>query len=92
MVRRRFFSAVSNHELFGAILRDAAKTQLSDGGAIEQCGWLKDRYGVSWQIVPTVLPQLLGGPDAAGAQRAMQAMLKMVKLDIAALQKAYAGG
>src|SRR5712675_2243579 len=61
---------------------------LSDGGAIGQCGWLKDRYGVSWQIVPTVLPQLLGGPDAAGAQRAMQAMLKMVKLDIAALRKA----
>lgn len=65
---------------------------LSDGGAVERCGWLKDRYGVSWQIVPTVLPQLLGGPDAAGAQRAMQAMLQMVKLDIAGLQKAYAGG
>jgi predicted 3-demethylubiquinone-9 3-methyltransferase (glyoxalase superfamily) len=64
---------------------------LSDGGAIEQCGWLKDRYGVSWQIVPTVLLQLLGGSDAAGAQRTMQAMLKMVKLDIAALQKAYDG-
>ena len=64
---------------------------LSDGGAIEQCGWLKDRYDVSWQIVPSVLPQLLGGSDAAGAQRAMQAMLKMVKLDIAALKKAYAG-
>lgn len=65
---------------------------LSDGGAVERCGWLKDRYGVSWQIVPTVLPRLLGGPDAAGAQRAMQAMLQMVKLDIAGLQKAYAGG
>src|ERR1700736_2417191 len=65
---------------------------LSDGGAVERCGWLKDRFGVSWQIVPTVLPQLLGGPDAAGAQRAMQAMLQMVKLDIAGLQKAYAGG
>jgi predicted 3-demethylubiquinone-9 3-methyltransferase (glyoxalase superfamily) len=65
---------------------------LSDGGAVEQCGWLKDRYGVSWQIVPTVLLQLIAGPDAAGAQRTMQAMLKMVKLDIAALQKAYAGG
>jgi predicted 3-demethylubiquinone-9 3-methyltransferase (glyoxalase superfamily) len=64
---------------------------LSDGGAVEQCGWLKDRYGVSWQIVPTVLLQLLGGSDAAGARRAMQAMLKMVKLDIAALKKAYAG-
>jgi predicted 3-demethylubiquinone-9 3-methyltransferase (glyoxalase superfamily) len=64
---------------------------LSDGGAVERCGWLKDRYGVSWQIVPSVLPQLLGGTDAAGAQRAMQAMLQMVKLDIAALNKAYHG-
>jgi predicted 3-demethylubiquinone-9 3-methyltransferase (glyoxalase superfamily) len=64
---------------------------LSDGGAVERCGWLKDRYGVSWQIVPTVLPELLGGSDAVGAQRAMQAMLQMVKLDIAALKKAYDG-
>ena len=64
---------------------------LSDGGAIERCGWLKDRFGVSWQIVPSVLPQLLGGSDAAGAQRAMQAMLQMVKLDIAELKKAHAG-
>jgi predicted 3-demethylubiquinone-9 3-methyltransferase (glyoxalase superfamily) len=63
----------------------------SNGGSVEQCGWLRDRYGVSWQIVPSVLPKLLGGPDAAGAQRAMQAMMKMVKLDIAALQKAYDG-
>jgi predicted 3-demethylubiquinone-9 3-methyltransferase (glyoxalase superfamily) len=65
---------------------------LSAGGSVEQCGWLKDRYGVSWQIVPAVLPKLLGGPDRAGAQRAMQAMLQMVKLDIAGLQKAYDGG
>ncbi len=64
---------------------------LSDGGAVERCGWLKDRYGVSWQIVPSVLPQLLGGPDAAGAKRAMQAMLQMVKLDIAGLKEAYEG-
>jgi predicted 3-demethylubiquinone-9 3-methyltransferase (glyoxalase superfamily) len=64
---------------------------LSDGGAVEQCGWLKDRYGVSWQIVPTVLLQLLAGPDAARARRAMQAMLKMVKLNIAELEKAYQG-
>ena len=64
---------------------------LSDGGAVERCGWLKDRFGVSWQIVPTVLPQLLGGSDAAGAQRAMQSMLQMVKLDIAALKRAYDG-
>jgi predicted 3-demethylubiquinone-9 3-methyltransferase (glyoxalase superfamily) len=64
---------------------------MSDGGQAERCGWLKDRYGVSWQIVPSVLPQLLGGEDRAGAQRAMAAMLGMVKLDIAGLQKAYSG-
>jgi predicted 3-demethylubiquinone-9 3-methyltransferase (glyoxalase superfamily) len=63
----------------------------SNGGAVERCGWLRDRYGVSWQIVPSVLPELLGGPDRAGAQRAMQAMLQMVKLDIGALKKAYEG-
>ena len=62
---------------------------LSDGGAVERCGWLKDRYGVSWQIVPNVLPQLLGDPDPAKAQRVMQAMLQMVKLDIAGLQAAH---
>lgn len=65
---------------------------LSDGGEVERCGWLKDRYGVSWQIVPTVLPELLGDPDAAKAQRVMQAMLQMIKLDIAGLKRAYEGG
>ena len=64
---------------------------MSDGGSVERCGWLKDRYGVSWQIVPTALVQYLGGPDRAGAQRAMQAMLGMVKLDIAGLKRAYEG-
>jgi predicted 3-demethylubiquinone-9 3-methyltransferase (glyoxalase superfamily) len=64
---------------------------LSNGGSVEQCGWLKDRYGVSWQIVPTALVQYLGGPDRVGAQRAMQAMMQMVKLDIAALKAAYEG-
>jgi predicted 3-demethylubiquinone-9 3-methyltransferase (glyoxalase superfamily) len=64
---------------------------LSDGGAVERCGWLKDRYGVSWQIVPNVLPQLLGDPDPAKAQRVMQAMLQMIKLDIAGLKAAHAG-
>ena len=64
---------------------------LSDGGQVEQCGWLKDRYGVSWQIVPTALVQYLGGPDRAGAQRAMQAMMGMVKLDIEGLRRAYEG-
>ena len=65
---------------------------LSDGGSTERCGWLKDRYGVSWQIVPTVLPKLLGDRDLVKAQRVMQAMLQMSKLDIAALEAAHAGG
>jgi predicted 3-demethylubiquinone-9 3-methyltransferase (glyoxalase superfamily) len=65
---------------------------LSNGGSPVQCGWLTDRYGVSWQIVPSAMLKFLGGADRAGAQRAMQAMMKMVKLDIATLQKAYDGG
>ena len=64
---------------------------LTEGGQESQCGWLKDRYGVSWQVVPSVLEQLIGGPEPDGAQRAMQAMLGMRKLDIAALQAAYDG-
>jgi len=64
---------------------------LSAGGSVERCGWLRDRYGVSWQIVPRVLPEMLGDPDPAKAQRIMQAMLQMVKLDIAALKAAQAG-
>ena len=63
----------------------------ADGGSIEQCGWLRDRYGVSWQIVPAALMKYIGGSDAAGARRAMQAMLEMVKLDIEGLRKAYEG-
>lgn len=63
----------------------------SNGGSAQQCGWVTDRYGVSWQIVPSVLPKLLGGSDPAGAQRAMQAMLGMTKLDIAELHRAYEG-
>jgi predicted 3-demethylubiquinone-9 3-methyltransferase (glyoxalase superfamily) len=64
---------------------------LLEGGSPEQCGWLKDRYGLSWQIVPTVLAQMMADPDRAKAKRATDAMLKMVKLDIAALQAAYSG-
>jgi predicted 3-demethylubiquinone-9 3-methyltransferase (glyoxalase superfamily) len=64
---------------------------LSDGGEESQCGWLKDRFGVSWQIIPDRLGELLGGSDPEGAQRAMQAMLGMQKLDIAVLEKAYEG-
>jgi predicted 3-demethylubiquinone-9 3-methyltransferase (glyoxalase superfamily) len=63
----------------------------ADGGAVERCGWLKDRYGVLWQITPAALVQYIGGPDAAGAKRAMAAMMQMVKLDIAALKAAYEG-
>ncbi|TLM87622.1 VOC family protein [Pseudarthrobacter sp. NamE5] len=66
-------------------------TALTDGGTESQCGWLKDRFGVAWQIVPAVLPQLIAGPDPHGAQRAMEAMLGMRKLDIAELERAYAG-
>ncbi|VXB33790.1 hypothetical protein ARTHRO9AX_150238 [Arthrobacter sp. 9AX] len=64
---------------------------LTDGGSESQCGWLKDRFGVSWQIIPSVLNSLIAGPDPLGSQRAMQAMLGMRKLDIAELQKAYNG-
>ncbi len=63
----------------------------SNGGSTERCGWLRDRYGVYWQVVPSALPALLGGPDRAGAERAMAAMLQMGKLDIAELRKAYEG-
>jgi len=64
---------------------------LLEGGSPEQCGWLKDRYGVSWQIVPAVLGTMMADPDRGKAKRAADAMLRMVKLDIAALQAAYAG-
>jgi predicted 3-demethylubiquinone-9 3-methyltransferase (glyoxalase superfamily) len=63
----------------------------AEGGAPVACGWVKDRYGLSWQIVPSILPKYLGDPDPAKAQRVMKAMLDMVKLDIAALQRAYEG-
>ena len=63
--------------------------KLSDGGQIQQCGWLKDRFGMSWQIVPTALHRLLNDPDPQRANRVMRAMLQMKKLDIAGLQKAY---
>lgn len=66
-------------------------TKLTEGGKEVQCGWLVDKFGVSWQIVPKVLPDLIGGKDSTKAGRAMQAMMQMKKLDIAALQKAYDG-
>jgi predicted 3-demethylubiquinone-9 3-methyltransferase (glyoxalase superfamily) len=64
---------------------------LSAGGQQVQCGWLTDRFGVSWQIVPARIGELIGDPDPAKAKRTMDAMLKMVKLDIAALQRAHDG-
>ena len=64
---------------------------LGGGGSPHRCGWLVDKYGVSWQVVPKVLPSLLNDEDPARAQRAKEAMMQMVKLDIATLQKAHAG-
>src|SRR5215475_2001647 len=61
---------------------------LGEGGEPGPCGWLKDKYGVSWQVTPTALPQLLNDPDEARAQRVMKAMLAMSKIDIAALERA----
>ena len=63
-------------------------TALSQGGETQRCGWLKDRFGLSWQIVPTALPRLLQQPDPARANRVMQAMLQMDRLDIAQLEAA----
>lgn len=64
---------------------------LGKGGKIEQCGWLKDRFGVSWQIVPSVLTEMMRNPDRARVKRVTDVMLKMVKLDIAELTRAYEG-
>jgi len=61
---------------------------LSEGGEQGPCGWLRDRFGVSWQIIPTALPRLLGDPDREKAQRVMQAMLSMKKIEIADLERA----
>jgi predicted 3-demethylubiquinone-9 3-methyltransferase (glyoxalase superfamily) len=64
---------------------------LLEGGSAEQCGWLKDRFGLSWQIVPKVLGEMMAAPDRAKARRASDAMMQMVKIDIAALQAAFEG-
>jgi predicted 3-demethylubiquinone-9 3-methyltransferase (glyoxalase superfamily) len=67
--------------------------KLTQGGdaKAQQCGWLKDQFGVSWQVVPRVLAELIKDPDATKSQRTMTAMLQMKKLDIAALKRAHAG-
>jgi predicted 3-demethylubiquinone-9 3-methyltransferase (glyoxalase superfamily) len=64
---------------------------LLEGGSPEQCGWLKDRYGLSWQIVPTALSRMMADPDRARARRASDAMMQMVRIDIRALQQAFDG-
>lgn len=63
----------------------------ADGGQESQCGWLKDKFGVSWQLVPTMMPGVLNGPDPEGSDRAMKAMMGMRRLVIAELQAAYDG-
>ncbi|HET9490928.1 MAG TPA: VOC family protein [Methylomirabilota bacterium] len=67
--------------------------KLSAGGdeKAQQCGWLKDRYGVSWQVFPTALLEMLGDPDTQKSERTMEAMLRMKKINLAELQRAYAG-
>ena len=67
---------------------DAFWNKLSEGGEEGPCGWLKDKFGVSWQIIPTALPRLLGDPDREKSQRVMQAMLQMKKIEIAELERA----
>ncbi len=68
---------------------DRLWNKLTEGGQPGPCGWLKDRFGLSWQIVPTALPEMLSDPDPRKSQAAMQAMLQMSKLDIAVLRQAY---
>jgi len=67
-------------------------SRLTEGGQEVACGWLKDKYGLSWQVVPTMLIDMNSDPDPAKAKRTTEAMLAMTKFDIAALQKAHAGG
>lgn len=68
---------------------DTLWKRLSEGGATERCGWLRDKYGVSWQIVPAVLGEMMADPDPVKSQRVMQALLRMTRIDIAGLKKAY---
>jgi predicted 3-demethylubiquinone-9 3-methyltransferase (glyoxalase superfamily) len=70
---------------------DELWNKLSEDGEPQECGWLRDKFGVSWQIIPTALGRLLGDPDPAKAKRVMEAMLAMTKLDIAGLERAHQG-
>jgi predicted 3-demethylubiquinone-9 3-methyltransferase (glyoxalase superfamily) len=70
---------------------DALWSQLSAGGSEGRCGWLKDKYGLSWQIVPTAMGRLMSDPDPQKSKRVMEAMLQMKKLDIGALERAHRG-
>ena len=81
------FSLLVNCETQAEV--DELWERLSAGGEPGQCGWLKDKFGLSWQIIPTTLGQLLGDKDPKKAQNVMQAMLQMTKIDIAALRRAY---
>jgi predicted 3-demethylubiquinone-9 3-methyltransferase (glyoxalase superfamily) len=66
--------------------------KLGEGGEEGDCGWLKDKYGVSWQIIPTAMNEMISDPDPEKSRRAMQAMLQMEKIDIATMERAYLGG
>ena len=81
-----FVSCVTQEEV------DELWNELSAGGEESQCGWLKDKFGLSWQIIPTALGELMGDPNPVKAQRVMQAMLQMGKIDIAKLREAHAQG
>ena len=81
------FSLLVNCETQAEV--DELWNKLSEGGEPGQCGWLKDKFGLSWQIIPTTLGQLLGDPDPRKAQNVMQAMLQMTKIDVDALQRAH---
>ena len=70
---------------------DKLWARLCEGGSPSQCGWLKDKFGLSWQIIPRILGQLMQDPNPAKSGRVMKAMLQMTKIDIAALQRAYEG-
>jgi predicted 3-demethylubiquinone-9 3-methyltransferase (glyoxalase superfamily) len=88
----KFTEAVSfvvNCETQGEV--DELWEKLGEGGQIQQCGWLKDKFGLSWQIVPTVLIELMNDPDPEKSRRVTEAMLQMTKIDISRLRQAYEG-